>query len=62
MNQAKRLRSELSESDTSTSMANNTSLGALYDTSCTGHDKDSHALDSLLGSLSIDDNATQRAV
>lgn len=61
-NQAKRLRSELSESDTSTSMANNAILSAVGDTCCTGFDKDLHTLDTLLEFLSKDDNATQRAV
>lgn len=36
-----------SESDTSTSMAHSTSLGALGDTSCTGYYKDLQALDTL---------------
>lgn len=42
-----RLRSEFSESDTRTSMANNTNLGAFGDTRCTGYEKDLHALDTL---------------
>lgn len=43
-------------------MANNAILSAVGDTSCTGFDKDLHTLDTLLESLSKDDNATQRAV
>lgn len=42
-------------------MANIRSFGYLGDTSCTGHDKDLLALDTLLESLSKDNNVTQRA-
>lgn len=49
-------------SDTSTSMAKNTGLSALGDTSCISYDKDLHTLDAILEYLTNDYNATQRAV